>query len=200
MNNIQTCAIKEPHSHLVHGQTFECEKGVFMNQPIQENKERCQNCGMRIEDFRETGQFYCDEEGKQRHDFPPQNTSREEIPEWEERFEKIWFSYPIEDKTYLYNLNQTTKAFILAEIEASEKRGCKKATAFYKAQKTGKLGRDDMKKAYSAGQKAERERMRKVIEEYHPQSVERVYGFTNKMRREILSFLHLTENNQHETN
>jgi len=86
MNNIQTCAIKEPHSHLVHGQTFECEKGVFMNQPIQENKERCQNCGMRIEDFRETGQFYCDEEGKQRHDFPPQNTSREEI---REKFNKL---------------------------------------------------------------------------------------------------------------
>ncbi len=28
MNNQLQCNIKEPHSHLVHGQTFECEKGL----------------------------------------------------------------------------------------------------------------------------------------------------------------------------
>jgi hypothetical protein len=27
MENKISCSIKEPHSHLVHGMTFECEKG-----------------------------------------------------------------------------------------------------------------------------------------------------------------------------
>jgi len=38
MNNKSKCNIKEPHSHLVAGQTFECEKGQ------QDELKKCEKC------------------------------------------------------------------------------------------------------------------------------------------------------------
>ena len=141
-----------------------------MNQPIQENKERCQNCGMRIEDFRENGQFYCDEEGKQRHDFPPQNTSREEIRERWKNSDRF---------TYLANLIDYSPGTVdsvdllsvadwwLNEIEASEKRGYEDgrlSTTFYSKSLPRLELEDQIKVSFLAGQKAERERVQEELE------------------------------------
>lgn len=121
---------KEECKHYLHGnKDFICPKcdhrcpGVGVVERNDEKHCSYYGCGF---DFRRKPKENCPH-GAEEDECPvvncanfPQNTSREEIPEWEQRFDEKWDGC-FSDQNGDY-VNPQVKDFIRAEIEAAKKR------------------------------------------------------------------------------
>lgn len=134
-----------------------------MNQPIQEKCEHvyhdhfqiCFKCGKDMSAKLE------DMTLKISQPTPPQNTSREEIPEWEQRFDEELGNYTNE-YGYVHKIpnHKEIKDFILAEIEAAEKRTKEDFVQALKGTTSEEI--------YSAGRASGLESAKKLVEEMRP--------------------------------